>query len=244
MKVIAATLLTLLAAPSTYAANTRRLGAADVSDIDNQSLSMDLIESAAVEPDYYYYEGKSGKAKSVKAVADAKAGKESSAKGEAKTAGPKGGTDAKAGKEASSKVVAAAEKASSSKAEKMSMPASAKAGKVAAASIVAAAEKASSSKAEKMSMPASAKSEKGSSEMQAAVSGASIPGGIPDGVQELIEEILAKLAGLGVEMAQADAVDPALTSNNMEGIISILEAIFGYSGSKSGKGSKSGDHDY
>ena len=67
MKVTAATLLTLLAAaPSAYAANTRRLGAAaDVSDIDNRRLSMDLIETAAVEPaDYYYYEGgesKSGK---------------------------------------------------------------------------------------------------------------------------------------------------------------------------------------
>ena len=51
MKVTAATLLTLLAAaPSAYAANTRRLGAADVSDIDNRRLSMDLIETAAVEP--------------------------------------------------------------------------------------------------------------------------------------------------------------------------------------------------
>ena len=92
MKVTAATLLTLLAAaPSAYAANTRRLGAADVSDIDNRRLSMDLIETAAVEPaavepaewqgesksgkgesksgkgeehDYYYYEG--GESKSAK----------------------------------------------------------------------------------------------------------------------------------------------------------------------------------
>ena len=47
MKVIAATLLALLAAPSALAANTRRLGAADVSNIDNQSFSMDMIENAA-----------------------------------------------------------------------------------------------------------------------------------------------------------------------------------------------------
>ena len=62
------------------------------------------------------HSAKSGKAKSVKAekaVADAKAGKESSAKGEAKTAGPKGAADAKAGKEASAK---GAEKTASEKA--------------------------------------------------------------------------------------------------------------------------------
>jgi len=54
MKVIASTLLTLLAAPpSAFATNQRRrLGAAaDVADIDNQSFSMDLIEGAAAEYD-------------------------------------------------------------------------------------------------------------------------------------------------------------------------------------------------
>lgn len=62
------------------------------------------------------HSAKSSKAKSVKAekaVADAKAGKEASAKGEAKTAGPKGAADAKAGKEASAK---GAEKTASEKA--------------------------------------------------------------------------------------------------------------------------------
>ena len=56
MKVIAATLLTLLAAPPSAIATNRnhrrRLGAAaDVADIDNQSFSMDLIEGAAAEYD-------------------------------------------------------------------------------------------------------------------------------------------------------------------------------------------------
>lgn len=54
MKVIASTLLTLLAAPPSAIATNhrRRLGAAaDVADIDNQSFSMDLIEGAAAEYD-------------------------------------------------------------------------------------------------------------------------------------------------------------------------------------------------
>lgn len=54
MKVTAATLLTLLAAPPSAIATNhrRRLGAAaDVADIDNQSFSMDLIGGAAAEYD-------------------------------------------------------------------------------------------------------------------------------------------------------------------------------------------------
>ena len=70
------------------------------------------------------HSAKSSKAKSVKAekaVADAKAGKESSAKGEAKTAGPKGALDAKAGKEASAKgAEKAASEKSAAKSEKVS----------------------------------------------------------------------------------------------------------------------------
>ena len=91
MKVTAATLLTLLAAaPSAYAANTRRLGAADVSDIDNRRLSMDLIETAAVEPaDYYYYEGgesKSGKSKgSSSSSSSSSSSKSDKSKGSAKS---------------------------------------------------------------------------------------------------------------------------------------------------------------
>ena len=67
--------------------------------------------------------------------------------------------------------------------------------------------------------------------------------GIPEEVQELLEKFVDLLGEMGVDMAQADAVDPAFDGDIIQGIIEFLDAIFSHGGSKSGKGSKSGDHD-
>jgi len=220
MKVTAATLLTLLAAaPSAYAANTRRLGAADVSDIDNRRLSMDLIETAAVEPagtDYYYYEG--GESKSGKSKGTDKS------KGSAKS--DKSPTDKSKGSAKSDKKVSANSDyyyyEGSAKSDKSK--GSAKSDK-------------SKEPSAKSSKEPSAKSEKSSS-MMAATSGG------PPSKEDLVELLGQILTELGFDKpAQASGVEPAdgvLT----DFIFEIFEALFGYGGSKSGKGSKSGDHDY
>ena len=213
MKVTAATLLTLLAAaPSAYAANTRRLGAADVSDIDNRRLSMDLIETAAVEPaDYYYYEGgesKSGKSKGTdKSKGTNKSKGTDKSKGSAKS--DKGDYYYYEGGESKSDKSKGSAKSDKSKG-------SAKSGKEASAKL--------------------------SSSMMAATAD-----GPPPEAAALIAKIIEVLGELGVDMPeQASGVEPAVFNGPIiDAIIeAILDALFGYGGSKSGKGSKSGDHDY
>jgi len=74
--------------------------------------------------------------------------------------------------------------------------------------------------------------------MMAATSGG------PPSKEDLVELLGQILTELGFDKpAQASGVEPAdgvLT----DFIFEIFEALFGYGGSKSGKGSKSGDHDY
>ena len=190
MKVIAAaTLLTLLVAPSTYAANTRRLGAvADVSDFDNRrlSMSMDLKGAAAIEPagDDDSYDDDWSWSKTKKSGVKKSGGKKSGGK----KSGVKG-----------------------------------------------------SEKSKKSGGKGKGSTKKsGGSGMMAATSGG------PEGADALLLKILEVLGDLGVEIpAPASGVEPAFDGLIIEAIIeSIIDAIFGYGGSKSGKGSKSGDHDY